>query len=131
MHKVIAALQGKLSQRDLDYLLEHGQEFRGRKLPAGIRRHPAGTCLDAADTLERQGHGRYVRGFGLLFRSKTPLMHAWVSKDGWHAVDPVWPDPELCSYWGMSGRRHETRLAAMSASIRKAPIFSVPVLACG
>lgn len=124
MHPVLAALEreGKLSDDDLQFLLDNGRSYRGVRLPSGIARRRPGACFDVADEIEAEGGGRYIRGFALRPGGRLALAHAWNSRDGSTAIDASWTREPDCSYWGLP-RKHERRAARMMP----VPFFHIPI----
>ncbi|MDN3593098.1 hypothetical protein [Methylobacterium adhaesivum] len=115
MHVVLEALKksGKINTEDLQFLHEHGQPYVGARLPAGVKQRKGGQCLDVADQLEEDGHGKYVRGFALTPANRL-MGHAWNSRDGRLVIDASWAGPQDCFYFGIPGRRYEAFLSRIS-----------------
>ncbi|MGN8095420.1 hypothetical protein [Methylobacterium sp. 22177] len=120
-HPVLTALADLdvLTPADLEFIRQHGRSYRGILLPDEIEPWPRHRCLDAADALEDEGWGRYVRGFALRPGSRAPLMHAWTSRDRATAIDAVWSDQPSCRYWGLD-REHEAELERLTEIVNRA-----------
>lgn len=125
-HPVIKALRrtNRVSPRNIDWAIEHGRPYVGRRLPSGVRTFPLGACMSAADHLEGRGLGRYVYGWAMMAGSKLPGLHAWNSPDGYHAVDATW-DARLTDYWGFP-RRFQARIGAMT-TLRGSTSSGIPL----
>lgn len=128
-HPVIVALREttRLRPADIDFIVEHGQNYRGVSLPGGVRRFPLGECIPGADEFEARGLGRFVYGFALRPGTRRPIPHAWVSSDGATALDPTLPDPTGNTYWGASGRFYERVQAMIARGFEGVTSAGVPV----
>lgn len=129
-HPVIVALREttKIRPADLDFLIEKGRPYRGVRLPSGVLRWPLGDCVPGAEEFEDRGLGRFTYGFCLRPDKRRPFPHAWVSRDGFRAVDPTLPDSDDCQYWGMPDRQHHDRINDMLPSTyRGSKSFGIPL----
>ncbi len=107
-HPVVRALSGELSVRRLGTagelgeraVLELGRPFTGVVRPKGYRRGTPGQCFRKAWRLAYDRRGTYVEGFAL---TKSGLLdhHAWITLDGFNALDVTWPDPRGSFYFGI------------------------------
>jgi len=84
------------------FILRHGRTFTPRKRLG--RRQRAKQCfLNAAQIVFRDGKATYVEGFILNMRLPImPILHAWVTYDGKHAMDPTLPNERDYEYLGMT-----------------------------
>jgi len=93
-----------------DFLEPRGREFTPAPLPADVKRGPMGQCYANATRLVMKSHARgdqppleYVEGIAYSGRlgQEVGFLHAWaVTADG-KVVDPTWPDPQQCRYFGI------------------------------
>lgn len=108
-HTVIHALRrtGILAPRYIEHLLAHGRPYASIPLPEGMRRFPAGQCIEASEHLKRRHGLARVQGWCVgppsLIRSGKPFWHAFNTSDDETAIDASLPDPEECHYFGVPG----------------------------
>lgn len=71
-----------------DFIAQHGQAYRGRRLPKGYRYRAPKQCFRNAYHLARQHPGRlrYVEGYVLRY---LPVHHAWCVDEDGQVVDPT------------------------------------------
>lgn len=112
-HPVIRILRrtNRVSPKNIDFLIENGKPYKGRYLTEAAKKWPLGQCMSAANHMESRGFGRYIYGLALMDGSRLPMLHAWNSPNGIHAIDATW-NPLICEYWGLA-RRFEQRVANM------------------
>jgi hypothetical protein len=81
------------------YVLEHGREYQMRPRPKGMRRRKGGACWYNAGWIALNSTYRSCEGFA---REGVDLIaHAWLVDNEGFAIDPTWPKPEDCDYFGM------------------------------
>ncbi len=79
--------------RLLDYILAHGQEFKGRELPRRYRQRELKHCYFNAWSLVRSSKAlRYVEGKCASAVHFLPFDHAWAIDTNDRVVDPTLQD---------------------------------------
>lgn len=128
-HPVILALREhtRIRPADLDFIAEHGHNYRGAPPPTGVRRWPLGDCVIGADEMAARGLGRFITGFVLRAGTRKPIPHSWATPDGTRAFDPTLSAPQDHSYWGLS-ERHRSRIPDIVAhAFRGTTSAGIPV----
>ena len=81
-----------------EFVLEHGKPYRARPLPEVYKRGTIKQCYKNSFLLSLETDLTYVEGFA---DNIIPVSHAWcVDRDG-NVIDPTWPNPENCEYFGI------------------------------
>lgn len=80
----------------------HGQAYVGIDRPKGYRHQRARKqCFMNATSAAIDGRGAYVEGFAATPDTGVPMLHAWITLDGVHAIDQTWRDAPSCHYYGI------------------------------
>lgn len=80
------------------FVLDHGKEYTGRRLPSDYRQRTPKECFKNAAELALETGLTYVEGF--LFRF-VPIHHAWCIDENGNVIDPTVMDPQDCEYLGV------------------------------
>ena len=79
-----------------------GRGFVGVVRPKGMRQWARKQCYRSAVSLAQRNEGFvYVEGFACGDNGMPLFEHAWLTRDGFHAIDPTLPNAERYSYFGI------------------------------
>jgi hypothetical protein len=97
--------------RLLDYLLKHGQPFKGQALPRRyVRRAPKACFYNSWQLARRSTRLRYVEGRAMGSDFGFAFDHAWTTDRYGYVVDPTLRDPATYQYYGIIFEQSELPL---------------------
>lgn len=85
------------------FLVDHGDEYRGRQLPKTYRRGPDRMCfMTCANLAIHNRRVTYVEGFGAIKSlGNLPMHHAWCLDEKGRVIEPTWQDWREITYVGI------------------------------
>jgi hypothetical protein len=83
------------------FILNYGQQWPGRPLPANYNKRKPGYCYMNSYRLMISSELRYVEGYAQREELSIPVLHAWCLDEDDAVVDTTWARPETCQYFGV------------------------------
>ena len=95
-------ISGNPAKQMIEALCERGKEYVAIPRPKGFRHQKEKKeCFYNAYTTAMNLRARYVEGLAFAAPHGIWFPHAWITKDGVHAIDQTWSYQEGLRYFGL------------------------------